>query len=48
MVRSLLSHPDQGEAIARRGYEKAAAFTWENYVRELLAKIEKCLQTTPV
>lgn len=44
MVCSLLAHPDEGEAIARTGYEKAAAFTWKCYVRELLAKVEKCLQ----
>lgn len=43
IVRSLLAHPDQAETIARNGYEKAAAFTWENYVEDLLVKIEKCL-----
>lgn len=43
IVRGLMAHPDQAEAIARSGYEKAAAFTWENYVEELLAKVEKCL-----
>lgn len=43
MVRSLLAHPDQGEAIASAGYEKAAAFTWESYVKELLTKVERCL-----
>lgn len=42
-VRSLLAHPDQGEMIARTGYEKAAAFTWDSYVRELLAKVERCV-----
>lgn len=42
-VRSLLAHPDQGEAIARAGYEKAAAFTWQSYVKELVEKVEKCL-----
>lgn len=40
MVRGLLAHPAKGEAIARAGYEKAAAFTWQNYVKELLAKVE--------
>ncbi len=44
MVLSLLAHPDQAEAIARNGYEKAQAFTWENYVEDLLVKIEKCLR----
>jgi len=43
IVHNLLNHPDQAEAIARRGYGKAAAFTWENYVEELLAKVEGCL-----
>lgn len=41
-VRSLLSHPDRAETIARTGYEKALAFTWENYVEDLLVKIERC------
>lgn len=42
-VRGILAHPDQGEMIARTGYEKAAAFTWENYAEELMAKVERCL-----
>ncbi len=44
MARGLLAHPGQAEAIARTGYEKAAAFTWERYVEELLAKVERCLR----
>ena len=43
-VGGLLAHPGQKEAIARTGYEKAAAFIRENYVEELLAKVEKCLR----
>lgn len=43
MVRSLLAHPDRAEEIARTGYKRAGAFTWENYVGKLLVKIERCL-----
>lgn len=43
IVRGLLAHPEEAEAIARDGYEKAAAFTWEHYVEDLLEKIGKCL-----
>lgn len=42
IVHNILAHPDQAEAIARNGYEKAAAFTWENYVEDLLMKIRNC------
>ncbi len=41
-VRLLLSHPEQAEIIARNGYRKAGAFTWEHYVDDLLIKIERC------
>lgn len=41
-VRTLLSHPEQAEAIAENGYNKAEAFTWKHYVEDLLLKIEKC------
>lgn len=44
IVRGLLTHPDQAETIAGNGYEKAAAFTWENYAEDLLMKIENCLK----
>lgn len=43
-VSHLLSHPDEAEAIARNGYEEAAAFAWENYVEELLKKVDRCLR----
>lgn len=42
-VRFLLSNPERAEAIARNGYRKAAAFTWEHYVEDLLMKIEGCI-----
>lgn len=41
-VRTLLSHPEQAEAIAENGYNKAEAFTWRYYVEDLLLKIERC------
>ncbi len=42
IVRGLLAHPEKAEGIVRSGYEKAAAFAWENYVENLLMKIRKC------
>lgn len=44
IVHDLLTHPDQAETIAENGYQKAEAFTWKNYVEELLVKIEDCLK----
>lgn len=41
IVRSLLENQEQAEAIAANGYEQAEAFTWEHYVENLLAKMEK-------
>lgn len=40
MVRHLLAHPSQAEAIAQSGYRQAEAFTWEHYVEDLLTKVE--------
>jgi hypothetical protein len=42
LVTGLLENPDQGEAIARKGYQEAQVFTWEHYVEDLLGKIREC------
>ncbi len=42
-VLHLLANPDHAKSIAMNGYEKAKIFTWDNYIEDLLVKIEKCL-----